>query len=47
LDDHLGELARHYQRSGNTAKAIEYLQRAGQAAARSAHAGPSDYLPPR
>jgi class 3 adenylate cyclase/tetratricopeptide (TPR) repeat protein len=39
LDDHLGELARHYQRSGNTAKAIEYLQRAGQAAARSAHAG--------
>jgi tetratricopeptide (TPR) repeat protein len=39
LDDHLGELARHYQRSGNTAKAIEYLQRAGaQAVARSAHA---------
>jgi class 3 adenylate cyclase/tetratricopeptide (TPR) repeat protein/ribosomal protein L40E len=40
LDDHLGELARHYQRSGNTPKAIEYLQHAGaQAAARSAHAG--------
>jgi len=39
LDDHLGELGRHYQRSGNTGKAIEYLQRAGaQAVARSSHA---------
>jgi tetratricopeptide (TPR) repeat protein len=39
LDDHLGELGRHYQRSGNTGKAIEYLQRAGaQAVARSVHA---------
>jgi predicted ATPase len=39
LDDHLSELGRHYQRSGNTAKAIEYLQRAGtQGVARSAHA---------
>jgi predicted ATPase len=32
LDDHLGELARHYSRSNNTIKAIEYLGRAGQQA---------------
>jgi hypothetical protein len=39
LDDHLGELAHHYERSGNTGKALEYLRRAGeQAAQRSAHA---------
>jgi len=39
LDDHLSELARHYERSGNTRKALEYLRRAGrQAMARSAHA---------
>jgi class 3 adenylate cyclase/tetratricopeptide (TPR) repeat protein len=39
LDDHLSELGRHYQRSGNTAKAMEYLQRAGaQAVARSSQA---------
>jgi class 3 adenylate cyclase/tetratricopeptide (TPR) repeat protein len=39
LDDHLSELARNYQRSGNTVKALEYLQRAGQQAiARSSHA---------
>jgi class 3 adenylate cyclase/predicted ATPase len=38
LDDHLSELAHHYERSGNTQKAIEYLQRAGQQAMqRSAH----------
>jgi len=38
LDDHLSELARHYQRSGSTRKALEYLRRAGQQAAqRSAH----------
>jgi hypothetical protein len=38
LDDHLNELAHHYERSGNTQKAIEYLQRAGQQAMqRSAH----------
>jgi class 3 adenylate cyclase len=36
LDDHLSDLARHYQRSGNVVKALEYLQRAGeQALARS------------
>lgn len=29
LDDHLSELARHYERSGNAAKAVEYLERAG------------------
>jgi predicted ATPase len=39
LDDHLSELAHHYERSGNTQKAIEYLQRAGQQSMqRSAHA---------
>jgi tetratricopeptide (TPR) repeat protein len=38
-DDHLSELARHYERSGNTRKALEYLGRAGQQAmARSSHA---------
>src|SRR5216684_1617076 len=39
LDDHYSELAHHYSRSGNTEKAIEYLQRAGQQAVqRSAYA---------
>jgi class 3 adenylate cyclase/predicted ATPase len=39
LDDHLKELALHYSRSRNTAKAIEYLQLAGQQSAqRSANA---------
>jgi predicted ATPase len=39
LDDHLGELARHYSRSDNVAKAVEYLGRAGQQALqRSAYA---------
>src|SRR5258708_25907388 len=39
LDDHLDELARHYSRSDNVAKAVEYLGRAGrQALQRSAHA---------
>jgi predicted ATPase len=38
LDDHLSELARHYERSGNTSKALEYLGRAAQQAmARSSH----------
>lgn len=38
LDDHLGELAHHYNRSGNAAKAIEYLRRAAeQAGVRSAY----------
>ncbi|MFC6672902.1 adenylate/guanylate cyclase domain-containing protein [Marinobacterium aestuariivivens] len=32
LDEHYGELAHHYGRSGNTDKAIEYLQLAGQQA---------------
>jgi class 3 adenylate cyclase/predicted ATPase len=30
LDDRLGDLARHYSRSDNIAKAVEYLERAGQ-----------------
>jgi predicted ATPase/class 3 adenylate cyclase len=39
LDDHLSELARHYQRSTNINKALEYLRRAGQQAVqRSSHA---------
>ncbi|MBI3796650.1 MAG: AAA family ATPase [Deltaproteobacteria bacterium] len=38
-EDHYGDLAHHYSRSGNTPKAIEYLHRAGQQAVqRSAHA---------
>ncbi|WER50239.1 adenylate/guanylate cyclase domain-containing protein [Cupriavidus sp. WKF15] len=39
LDEHCGELAYHFSRSGNTSKAVEYLQRAGrQAVQRSADA---------
>jgi predicted ATPase len=33
LDDHYSNLAYHYTRSGNTAKAVEYLHLAGQQAA--------------
>jgi class 3 adenylate cyclase/predicted ATPase len=32
LDDHLADLARHYSRSDNVTKAVEYLGRAGQQA---------------
>jgi predicted ATPase len=32
LDDYLSDLAHHYSRSNNAAKAIEYLQRAGEQA---------------
>ena len=39
LDEHYSELAHHYSRSGNTPKAMEYLQLAGQQAVqRSANA---------
>ncbi len=39
LEDHLGELAHHYSRSDNLAKALEYFGRAGQQALqRSAYA---------
>jgi predicted ATPase len=39
LDDHLGDLARHYRRSDNFSKAADYLERAGQQAfQRSAYA---------
>src|SRR5262249_51266199 len=39
LPEHYNALAHHYSRSGNTAKAIDYLQRAGQQAVeRSAYA---------
>ena len=34
LDDHLGELAHHYSRSGNIAKAVHYLKLAGEQAGR-------------
>jgi class 3 adenylate cyclase len=38
IDDHLDELAHHYARSGNPAKALEYNERAGrQAVQRSAY----------
>jgi class 3 adenylate cyclase/tetratricopeptide (TPR) repeat protein len=33
LEDHLTELAHHYERSGNARKAVEYLGRAGRLAA--------------
>jgi tetratricopeptide (TPR) repeat protein len=36
LDDHLSKLANHYQRSGNTSKAVDYLGRAGWRAAQQA-----------
>ena len=36
LEDHYSELTHHYSRSGNTAKAVEYLQRAGQQAVQCA-----------
>ena len=39
LEEHYSELAHHYSRSGNTQKAVEYLQLAGQQAVqRSANA---------
>jgi len=39
LEDHYSELAHHYSRSGNTQKAVDYLQLAGQQAVqRSANA---------
>jgi predicted ATPase len=45
LDEHYGELARHYGRTENTAKAVEYLRLAGeQAVARSAYAEAIDQL---
>jgi predicted ATPase len=45
LEDHYGDLAHHSTRSGNTQKAIEYLQRAGeQAVQRSAHAEAISHL---
>jgi predicted ATPase len=38
LEDHYSDLAHHYSRSGNTQKAVDYLQLAGQQALqRSAH----------
>jgi predicted ATPase/class 3 adenylate cyclase len=45
LQEHYNELAHHYSRSGNTAKAVDYLQRAGQQAVeRSAYAEAVSYL---
>src|SRR5262249_18189881 len=46
LEDYYSDLAHHYSRSGNTPKAIEYLQRAGQQAAqRCANAEAVTYSP--
>jgi class 3 adenylate cyclase/tetratricopeptide (TPR) repeat protein len=45
LEDHLSELAHHYERSGNVRKAVEYLGRAGQRAAQqSAYSEAVGYL---
>ena len=45
LDDHYSELAYHYSRSGNTQKAMDYLQLAGQQAVhRSANAEAINHL---
>src|SRR4029453_13813188 len=45
LQEHYNELAHHYSRSGNTAKAVDYLQRAGQQAVeRSAYAEAVNHL---
>jgi class 3 adenylate cyclase/predicted ATPase len=45
LGDHLSQLAHHYARSDNVAKAVEYLGRAGQQAIqRAAHADAVDSL---
>jgi predicted ATPase len=45
LDEHYSDLAHHYTRSGNTQKAIEYLQLAGrQAEQRSANAEAINHL---
>jgi tetratricopeptide (TPR) repeat protein len=45
LDEHYSDLAHHYNRSGNTTKAVEYLSLAGQQAARhSANAEAINYL---
>jgi predicted ATPase len=45
LEDHVGELARHYNSSGNTQKAVDYSRLAGQQAVRrSAHAEAINHL---
>jgi predicted ATPase len=45
LEDHLPELARHYDRSGNVRKAVEYLGRAGvRASQQSAYPEAVAYL---
>jgi tetratricopeptide (TPR) repeat protein len=45
VEDQLMEVAHHYSRSGNVAKGVEYLGRAGQRAARqTAHAEAVGYL---
>jgi len=45
LEDHLGDLARHYTRSGNSPKAIEYLGRAAtQAIGRSSYSEAVEYV---
>jgi predicted ATPase len=47
IEDHLDELAHHYSKSGNPAKALEYHERAGrQAVQRSAFGEAMQNLPP-
>ena len=47
LDDHYSELAHHYSRSGNTQKAVDYLQLAGQQAVQRSANDRSDQSPHR
>jgi class 3 adenylate cyclase len=45
LEDHVAELAHHYDRSGNIPKAVEYIERAGNRAARqTAHSEAFGYF---
>jgi class 3 adenylate cyclase/predicted ATPase len=45
LEDHLGELAHHFERSGNVSKAVEYLGRTGvRAAQQLAHSEANGYF---
>jgi tetratricopeptide (TPR) repeat protein len=45
LEDHLSELAHHYDRSGNLPKAVDYLERAGRLAAQqTAHSEAVGYF---
>ena len=47
IDDHLDELAHHYSRSGNSAKALDYHERAGLRAVRRLGVRRGDAAPDR